>query len=244
MAKEGGGTAILSVGLSPGVTNLLVRYMQDQFESLQNVDIHIFLGLGEAHGSAAANWTLNNLNIRYTVQDNGKSRQVRSFADKKIVHFPGGLGKRKVYRFNFADQHAVARTFNLPSVSTWVTFDPAAITMLMAFMRQTGLSKLLQYQWVTDVIVKLSTAVQFGSDRFAGQVVARGQLDGRTQTKTVTITGKGQGRATGLVAAQVVRLLYTSRFPSGVFHSEQLFEPMPFIQQLVEGNRNIILHDS
>ncbi len=241
VAKEGGSTAVLSVGLSPGLTNLLTRHIQTQFENLHQADIHIFLGLGEAHGAAAARWTLQNLNASFTVRENGKSRQVSSFGEHKIVHFPDGLGKRQVYRFNFADQHVVRRTLYLASVSTWVTFDPALMTRLMAFMCQTGLSKLLRYQWIEDMTVKLSTKAQHGSDKFGVQVVGQGEINGRFQNKAVGITGNGQGRATGLVTAGVVEQLYTTNFPSGVFHSEQLFEPLPFIKPLAKND--IIFHE-
>ncbi len=240
--KVGGSTAILSVGLSPGLTNLLARHAQAQFEDLHHVDIHGFLGLGEAHGAAAARWTLQNLNASYTVRENGRPRRVSSFGEHKQAGFPDGLGQRRVYRFNLADQHVLTRTLNLTSVSTWITFDPVLFARLMAFMHRSGLSKLLRYRWVEDAIVKMSTAVQFGSEKFAVQVEARGDKDGRVQTETYTITGDGQGRATALVAAQTVEQLLAGAFSSGVFHSEQLFEPLPFIHRLAADG--IIYHES
>lgn len=241
IAKAGGGTAVLSVGLSPGVTNLLARHAQMQFDNLQHVDIHGFLGLGEMHGAAASRWTLKNLNANYTVRENGKSRLVSSFSEHKKVTFPGDLGIQRVYRFNLADQHVLIRTLDLPSVSTWITFDPVASTQLMAFMRRTGFSKLLQYAWVNEVMIKVSTAMQHGTEQFAVQVEAHGKIDMRVQTQTYAVTGNGQGRATGLVAAQVVERLLAEKFPPGIFHSEQLFEPLPFIQQLAADG--IVYHE-
>lgn len=242
VARAGGSTVVLSVGLSPGLTNLLVRHAQTQFDSLHHADINIFLGLGEAHGAAATDWTLQNLNASYTVQENGISRQVGSFEEHKIVHFPDGLGKRRAYRFNFADQHVVTRTLNLDSVSTWIAFDPDGLARLMAVMRQTGLSKLFRYQWARKLSARLSTVGQYGSDKFVLQVVGSGEIDSRIQSQTVAVTGSGQSQATGLATAQVVEQLHTSDFPSGVFHIEQLFEPLPFIQQLV-GN-NVVFYES
>ncbi len=93
--------------------------------------------------------------------------------------------------------------------------------------------KLLRYQWIEDVTVKLSTAVHYGSDKFVLQVETRGEKDGRFYTHTAAIVGNGQSRATGLATAQVVERLLFEEFLAGVFHSEQLFEPLSFIQQLV-----------
>jgi len=63
-------------------------------------------------------------------------------------------------------------------------------------------------------------------------VQASGEVGGQRQTKTVAISGHRQGQATGLATAQVVEELIGSNFPAGVFHSEQLFEPISFFQQL------------
>ena len=232
VAKTGDSTAVLSVGLSPGLTNLLARYAQTQFDTLNRIDIHILLGMGEAHGSAATRWTVQNLNADYTVFENGVPRPVSSFTEHRSAHFPDSFGKRDVYRFDFSDQHVIARTLNIPSVSTWITFDLALTATLMAFLCRTGLSKLLRYTWLEDMTVKLSRSFQYGSDKFVLQVEASGEKNGRFQTHTAAITGNGQSRATGLVTAQVVERVLSEDIPVGIFHSEQLFEPLPFIQGL------------
>lgn len=242
VAKANGSTAVLSVGLSPGLTNLLARHAQEQFAPLQQVDIHVFLGLGEAHGAAATRWTLKNLNASYMVRENDKTRQVRSFGASKQALFPHGLGRRRVYRFNLADQHVLSRTLDLPSVSTWIAFDPPSTTKLMAFMRRSGLSKLLRYRWIENAVVQAATTVQYGSEKFAVQIEARGEKAGRATSQTYTVTGEGQGRATALAAAQTVERLVSGAFSAGVFHSEQLFAPLPFIRRLEP--EGIVYHHS
>jgi saccharopine dehydrogenase-like NADP-dependent oxidoreductase len=139
------------------LTNLLARHAQTRFDTLEHINIHALLGLEEAHGAAAAQWTLQNLNASYTVHENGEPHRVGSFTEHKQAIFPAGLGQRRVYCFNLADQHVVTRTLNLPSVSTWVTFDPALMARVMAFMRWSGLSKLLRDSWIINAIVKMST---------------------------------------------------------------------------------------
>jgi saccharopine dehydrogenase-like NADP-dependent oxidoreductase len=56
-AKEGGATAVLSVGLAPGLTNLLARYNKMLVDEIRHLDIFIMLGLGEVHGEAAVEET-------------------------------------------------------------------------------------------------------------------------------------------------------------------------------------------
>lgn len=234
VAKTGDSTAVLSVGLAPGITNLLTRFLQNRFDTAHQADIYILLGLGEAHGSAATRWTMQNLNSNYTVHQNGQPRQVGSFSEQKMISFLSEASQQPVYRFNFADQHVLTRTVKLPSISTWITFDPQVSATAMWLLRRTNLSKLLRWQWVEDVMVKLAAAIHHGSDKFVIQVEVTGTINGRKQTQAVAISGHGQSHATGLMTAQVVADLLANNYPSGVFHSEQLFEPLPFIQQYTQ----------
>ena len=232
VAKKGNSTVVLSVGIAPGLTNLLARYAQSQFDELENLDIHILLGLGEAHGEAAVRWMVENLNNDFTVMENGVEKPVRSFADGKQTRFPGKLGKRTTYRFDFSDQHVLPRTLGIPSVSMRIAFDSALMTHFMAVMKTIGLFGLLHYQWAQDTLVKLLMRLQFGSEMFVAQVDGYGFVDGERKSESFAVIGEKEARFTGLVAAQVADGLMTAVYPPGVFHIEQLFEPLPFIEGL------------
>ncbi|MDT8304922.1 MAG: saccharopine dehydrogenase NADP-binding domain-containing protein [Anaerolineae bacterium] len=231
VARDSGSTAVLSVGLSPGITNLLAGHSRGHFDVLEQLDIHVLLGLGEHHGEAATRWTLRNLNATYPILDQGISRQVGSFTEAKAVRFPGANGHYTAYRFNLADQHVLARTMSVP-VSSWLAFDPPWVTGLLALLRRSGLSRLLQYRWLEDAGVRLTSAMRTGSDRFTVQVEARGTANGRQRQRQFAVTGQEQSRATGLAAAHVATQLHTETFPAGVFHIEQLFAPLPFLETL------------
>lgn len=73
---------------------------------------------------------------------------------------------------------------------------------------------------------------KFGSNKFVIKVDDRGIVDGKLAWYEPSIRGQGEGMITGLVAAKVAEHLYTSSLPSGVFHIEQLFEPIEFIESL------------
>ncbi len=82
-AKEAGATAVLSVGLAPGLTNLLTKHCQSKLPDMTYADIYVLIGLGEVHGNAALQWTFDNLNKEFTVHDNGGTKRMRSFEDGK-----------------------------------------------------------------------------------------------------------------------------------------------------------------
>ena len=231
-ARKHGSTVVLSVGLAPGLTNLLVSYCQSVFEALEQVDIFIMLGSGEVPGKESILWILENLDTEFLVREKGVLKQVRSFEDSKETVFPDEFGRRRAYRFNFSDRHAIAKTFGIDSISTWVCFDLALVTQLFALSTKIGLSKALRSGILKNLLVKIFQTFQFGSDKFEIEVDARGIVDGNFARYEPSIRGQKEGMITGLVAAKVAEHLYTSSLPSGVFHIEQLFDPLEFIESL------------
>ncbi|MFG2089192.1 MULTISPECIES: saccharopine dehydrogenase [unclassified Spirillospora] len=105
LATERKATAVLSVGLAPGVTNLLAREFGGR-----DVDIGVLVGSGE-HGPSAVDWTLDSLG------ELGESWRMR---------FPEPYGIRTVYRFPFSDQHTIPGR-----VRTGLCLDSRALTALL-----------------------------------------------------------------------------------------------------------------
>ncbi|GAA1763260.1 saccharopine dehydrogenase family protein [Luedemannella helvata] len=64
VAERAGATAVLSVGLAPGLTNVLARWCVARLPSAASVDISILLGLAGDHGPDSARWTMDNLTSR------------------------------------------------------------------------------------------------------------------------------------------------------------------------------------
>ena len=231
-AKKYGSTVVLSVGLAPGLTNLLASYCQSVFERLEQVDIFIMLGSGEVPGKESILWILENLDTEFFVKEKGVLKRVRSFKDSKETVFPDEFGRRRTYRFNFSDGQAIAKTLGIDSASTWVCFDSALITQLFALSTKIGLAKALRSRSLRNLLVKMFQTFQFGSDKFVIKVEAQGIVDGKLAWYEPSIRGQKEGIITGLVAAKVAEHLCTSLLPSGVFHIEQLFAPLEFIESL------------
>jgi|GEM_PF-5782208 len=103
-------TALLSVGLAPGLTNLLAAHSNTLLDQTALIHISIMLGLGDSHGRTAMEWTLDQLCADFEVVENGSSRRAFTFKEGIRTDFGGTLGRRKAYRFNFSDQHSLAMT--------------------------------------------------------------------------------------------------------------------------------------
>jgi saccharopine dehydrogenase-like NADP-dependent oxidoreductase len=220
------------VGLAPGLTNLLASHCTAVLEEVHNVDIFLLLGMGEVHGESSNQWVLDNLNSEYHVRQSGEEKRVQAFGEFKRTVFPGDAGKRSAFRFNFSDQHTVVRTLGIDSASTWTCFDSAFFTWFFYVEKKLGLLSLLRFATVKGMYLKLLGSIHMGSDVFIAQVVANGTANGKPTSYTCSVSGHGEGRITGLVAADVAEHLCTSTTPPGVFHIEQLFDqPKEFIER-------------
>ncbi|MGN7351347.1 saccharopine dehydrogenase family protein [Paenibacillus amylolyticus] len=216
-------TAILSVGLSPGVTNLLVREATMHIDQVEEADITVMLGLGEKHGKAAVEWTVDQMNATYQVMQKGKSAEVQSFGDGKRIDFGAELGNRKAYRFNFSDQHVLARTLRIPTVTTRLCLDSRWITSSMALSKSIGLFSLLRIPSIRNGTVKAFGLIPGGEPMYAVKVDAIGWENGEQIRVEQLLVGDKEADATAAVATAVAERVYRteSELPHGVFHIEQ-----------------------
>jgi len=230
LARRSAVTAVLSVGLAPGLTNLLARQCVDVLgDELRNIDISVLIGLGEAHGEAAVRWIVENLDKRFELPGFGR---VGSLEDPKKTFFSVPYGEHTCYRFDFADQHVLARTLGAERVATRLCFDSAAATHLLALAKQVGIFRALGGPRGQDFLVALFSRLRVGSDGFEVKAEAEGREGG---IYSCSARGRGEARTTGIVAAFVVeRLLTSPSLERGVFHIEQLFEPVELFGRMKE----------
>jgi len=230
-AKESGSSVILSVGLEPGLTNLLAACAAKTLDNVHHIDIFVMLGMGDAHGDAAIRWTLENINTDFTVLEKGTEKSVRSFEDAKRTRLPG-VGERTAYRFDFPDQHSLPKTLGVDSLSSRLCFDLESVTNTFAALKTMGVLRILRCRKAKDLVVALLKRLRFGTDLFVLKVEASGRKKGEDMRVNIAIRGAGEAHQTGVVAAEVARRLYSDGCPAGVFHIEQLFEPQEFIHSI------------
>ncbi len=231
-AKEENVTSVLSVGVSPGLTNLLAKNCDLHFDKLEKVNIYLMLGLGDKHGKAAIKWMFDNMGPAFNVVENGSLKKVKSFEDGKNTVFSNKLGQRTSYRFDFADQHIVPNTLGVNSVSTRLCFDSKFSTQAFAVLKKIGFFYSLKISFLKSLFIKIFERFQFGSDMFMIKVDSVGEKDGKTLEYSCSITGEKEGEITGKVASIVAEYIYKDKFPAGVYHIEQLFEPKDIIDLL------------
>lgn len=220
-ARQGRATALLSVGLVPGLSNVMAREVAQRLEHTERMDITLMLGLGDAHGQAAIEWTIDQLGTDFTIMEKGHPRQVRTFSDGKATELGAHWGSRRAYRFNFADQHSLSRTLGVP-VATRLCLDSAWVTGGIRMLRLLGLTRLLTVPPIRRAAVEAFSRWTGGSDAYVLKVEASGRHGGRRAMAALLLQGREESSITAATAAAAALLLYHQGPEPGIYHIEQL----------------------
>lgn len=212
-ARDAGAAVVLSVGVAPGLTNLLARRAHDLVGGAQEIDLAVLLGGGEAHGADAIRWTVDGL---VGPRPGGRQGAVPDGGARQVL-LPG-LGRRTVHPFDFSDQHALRRTLDVPRVTTRFALDSRALTAALFGARRARLLRAFRSERGRRLLAAVLGAVHVGGDRFALAATAR---KGEREAQ-VSLVAHGQGKVTGLVAAEVALAVLVGQVPPGVRHVEQV----------------------
>lgn len=217
LAREHEATALISVGLMPGISNLMAKRGVEQFGEAQRVDNVALLGLGEAFGSASADWTIRHLGDRY--------------AENRIrIDMGEGFGMRTAYRFAFADEDTIPKTLSVNKVASWVCYDRTISTHLIGLLRFLRLGWLFRNASLRRWLVSMVQKSRFGSDVFV--LTSRVTGYGHDQTYQSWLKGQGEADVTARVAAETIHSLVSRSLPVGVHHLEQIFKLNPYLVEL------------
>lgn len=182
---------LLSVGLAPGLTNLLAADLPGR----EPIELGVVLGSGERHGAAATSWSLGLLGRSFP--DPATGRPVRNLTRGRTLELPAG--PRRLYRADFCDQHTLTRDLDRP-VRTYLGLDSARATLALSLLaRLPGVGALHGVRRVPHLP---------GTDAWALVAASGGH---RRWAR-----GRGQSRGTAQVTAWAAAL--TEHLPAGVHH--------------------------
>ncbi len=200
---KGTSRILLGVGLAPGLTNLLAERFVSRYPSVETIELRLVLGLGERHGDAAIKWTLDNFLKSYSHKTLG---EISPFKLKSTVK--SEQKKLQTYNFNFVDQHMLNQKYLNKKFTTYLGFDQSSITTLIYIAKKIGLLSLLKLKKVYQIAETFLRNPKFGTDVFIVSV--------KSGEKVLVASGHGEGRFTGLIAAEVAKRLLTIDLKKGI----------------------------
>lgn len=216
-------TIVCSVGLAPGLTNLLAKACVKSTDTfISSIAVHLLFGLGDHHGKAALEWMVDRLHRPFDIGPSGARRTARPFEERARASFSPPFGESTTYRFDFSDQHTLPETLGVPNVSTWMTYDRAALARLLSRLAQFGALRWTHNRVIRRLAVVLLSALRTGSDQYA--IVVTATPEDESQTVRATATGHQEAQATAVIVAETLRRMLSTTPTAGVFQLDELFD--------------------
>lgn len=200
---------LLSVGLAPGLSNLLARAASSDVDQVDSIEIGLLMGTGDEHGSAAIAWS--------TAQMFDPKAKI----DDAMVDFGPDFGVRKARFMDFADQHVLARTMPGTRTITRVAYDSKLLTALLFWLGRRFADNAAMEKFVN----RISHMPTFGSDKCVLSVTAKGLKNGNPITRTALFRGRREATVTAAVATLMAEDLLSGKVPPGTHHSHQVIDP-------------------
>lgn len=201
--------ALLSVGLAPGLTNILAAACAAQLDQVDRIDIGLLAGLGDHHGRAGLEW------IADRIFDPARNRRGTPLA------FGFGHGRRTTFEVDFSDQHSLRRTIGVAKVTTRIAFESRLATSLLF-----GFASLFAgSRRARSALLHAVGAPRIGRKTCNLSVHAVGERAGCPASASAHFAGEVESELTAQLAAIQIAAFVQAAPAPGVRHSHQLVRP-------------------
>jgi saccharopine dehydrogenase (NAD+, L-lysine-forming) len=252
-AKKAGVSALIGMGSSPGIANVLVRFCADSLlDRVEAVDIYHAHGGEKIEGPAVVKHRIHSMKADVPMFLKGKFTTVRLFEDsgkalEEEVEFRD-VGKYGVYAYPHPETITLPRYLKgIKRVTNLGLVLPPAYAELIKGMVRLGVTDEEPVEVQGHNIIPLEFAVAFILSRrkklmkeagLAGpmgclKIVVKGSKDGKKSTYIFSMSSKrqGMGEGTGIPAALGAMLMGTGRIKEkGVLPPEACIEPMEVLE--------------
>ena len=253
MARDAGVSALIGMGSSPGVANVLVRFAADALlDTIDSVDIYHAHGGEPDEGAAVVKHRIHSMMIDVPVFLDGKLTTVKLFEEsgralEEMADFPD-VGTYPVYAYPHPETITLPRFIQgVRRVTNLGIVLPPAYAELIKGMVRLGVTGEEPIRVNGQDVVPLEFAVAFilsqrprlmkeaGLTEPVGclKIVVKGQKDSNSLTYTFSMSssGRGMGEGTGMPAALGAILMNNGSINRlGVFPPEVGVNPIDLLQ--------------
>jgi saccharopine dehydrogenase (NAD+, L-lysine-forming) len=250
-ARAAGMTALIGMGSSPGVTNLLAKLAAEAFlDETDSIDIFHAHGGEPLEGAGVIGHHFHNMTVEIPVFLDGELRQVSFFGPEGVAlrqefELPV-LGKVTLFPHPHPEQITLPRSIRCRRVTNKGTVLPEAYyelireTCRLGFDSQEPLEvkghqitpRDFSIAYILREREKLLAQSQFGEQRGCLSVIVKGRKDGQAREYRFHLASRSQslGEATGVPAAIGVLLIAEGKVQGpGVLTPEAAVAPMDFL---------------
>jgi saccharopine dehydrogenase-like NADP-dependent oxidoreductase len=228
VAVTSGARAVLGIGLSPGVTNLMAASATNRVDRPSEIVVGILLSLYDEFGPQALEMMLEAASRPFPVPGRDPSRNVRPYTGPRPIWFGPEFGVRTARRFPFPDQFGYADTLGVDSAATVVALDPRWLDRVMAIAAKLGTLRLASRPSIRRLVASL--LMRLRGDAGLAPVALSATATNGTSASTVLFQGVGESAATANAIA--VAAARVGSINPGVWLPEQAFDPESFLKEL------------
>jgi saccharopine dehydrogenase (NAD+, L-lysine-forming) len=249
-ARTAGVTAVIGMGASPGVTNLLAMYLAKQLDATDSVDIFHCHGGEAIEGPGVIGHRFHCMSIDIPMFLDGKLQYVKYFGEDGIAlrqtfNFPV-LGEVPIYPYPHPEQVTLPRYLQVRQVTNKGSVIPIEYYQLTAELCRVGLSSrkpvdvngmlVTPYDFAVAYVIRererILRETNFGNARGCMSVVVKGRRHDQPCELRVHLSSKagGLGEGTGIPAAIGAILLQQGKITAtGVLPPEACIDPTDFL---------------
>ena len=255
-AKKAKVSALIGMGSSPGVSNLLVKFAAEQLlERVDAVDIYHAHGGEPTEGAAVVAHRIHAMTSEIPMFLDGKQQTVRFFDDDGValreeVAFHQ-IGTYLCYPYPHPETITLPNYISCQRVTNKGTVLPEQYFQFIMDLVQLGLTgeepitvkgvQVAPRDFTIAYIIKererILEETQFGVQRGCAKIVVSGSKEGKPHQYVFSLWSIGQamGEGTGIPAAIGATLMQRGKIPTkGVFPPEAVVNPMEFLAVMQE----------
>lgn len=245
-ARQRGIPVLVGLGSSPGLTNIWVRYLADQLETVSAVHIAIAMN-PQYRNPAVFHHRFSTHGGQILVFRQGRWQHVPGFSEAEEVCFPEPVGVVRVHLAGHCEPVTLPRFFpGLQTVDMKAGFTVDAVNRVLHDAIRYGLTSREPIRvGSTDITPADFTAAFLSSPaadhlfqfaqptaHIARQVQVKGTRDGKTCVTTMQVVMDAGARVIAMPLAVAARLLVLGQVTSTGLLAPEALEPRPFLEVL------------
>ncbi len=250
-AKRAGITAVIGMGASPGVTNLLAKFVSDSLlDETDSIDIFHTHGGEPTEGEGVIGHRFHCMSIDIPMYLDGKLTYVKFFEEDGIAlrqnfDFPV-VGTLPVFPYPHPEQVTLPKYIDVKQVTNKGSVLPIEYYNLIGTLCQAGLASkeplkvkgqmVIPHDFAIAYIIRererILRETDFGEQKGAMSIVVKGKKDGEPMEYRLHSASRGRalGEGTGIPAALGVILMQQGKITAkGVLPPEGCVNPADFI---------------
>ncbi|MHA2364547.1 MAG: saccharopine dehydrogenase family protein [Candidatus Hodarchaeales archaeon] len=254
-AKRAGISAVIGMGSSPGVTNLLAKFAADHLlEEVDSIDLYHAHGGEPSEGAGVIAHRLHSMIIDIPIFMDGKFQTTSFFGDDGLqeeVNFQK-LGKFKVYPYPHPETITLPKFIKgVKRVTNKGVVLPPEYFQLITDIVKLGIvdekplnvkgNMISPFDFSIEYIInqrdKILRETNFGTQRGCVKIVVKGKKDGKTHQYVFSLASEDQamGEGTGIPLALTATLLQRGLIEKkGVLPPEGCINPLDFLTIMQE----------